>query len=115
MVRLLMVRLPFHLTTPLPLGTPRAATVLWATRQKFAVKDFEDYRAKLMADFVILDRATRKQKIWEGVEAQGKRHWAKIIRPWRIEKLLEEVVGLVEWPVPFVGTFDDDFLQIPPK
>lgn len=83
-------------------------------KTEFAVKDFEDYRAKLMADFVILDRATRKQKIWEGVEAQAKT-LGENYQAVADEKLLEEVVGLVEWPVPFVGTFDDDFLQIPPE
>ena len=29
--------------------------------------------------------------------------------------LLEEVTGLVEWPVPLIGKIDDDFMDLPPE
>ena len=29
--------------------------------------------------------------------------------------MLEEVAGLVEWPVPLIGEFEADFLDIPPE
>jgi glycyl-tRNA synthetase beta chain len=31
------------------------------------------------------------------------------------EALLEEVAGLVEWPVPLLGSFDESFLDVPPE
>ena len=44
------------------------------------------------------------------------------IRRWRLglelvedEGLLEEVAGLVEWPVVLIGSFDEAFLEIPPE
>lgn len=76
----------------------------------FAVSSFEDYRTKLLAAHVILERATRKAKIWADVQktAQTAGFSAR-----EDERLLEEVVGLVEWPVPFMGSFEEHFLEIP--
>ncbi|HNS45356.1 MAG TPA: glycine--tRNA ligase subunit beta, partial [Alphaproteobacteria bacterium] len=72
--------------------------------KSFEVSSFEDYRAKLLAAKVILDRATRKQKIWSDVQETAKAAGFTALED---EKLLEEVVGLVEWPVPFMGSFED--------
>ena len=29
--------------------------------------------------------------------------------------LLDEVTGLVEWPVPLIGRIDEDFMDLPPE
>ncbi len=82
------------------------------SKADFSVKDFADYRKKLEENFVILDRATRKKIIWDGVCLQAAQVGAGYAAL-EDEKLLEEVVGLVEWPVPFLGSFDKEFLRIP--
>lgn len=79
---------------------------------QFCVRDFAEYQRKLAENYVILDRAERREKIWHGVNNAVRQlgHAFTILED---EKLLDEVVGLVEWPVPFVGSFDAQFLEIP--
>lgn len=76
----------------------------------FEVSSFEDYRKKLLAAKVLLERAERKAKIWADVNATAK---AAGFTPKEDDRLLDEVVGLVEWPVPFMGGFEEHFLEIP--
>lgn len=76
------------------------------------VAGFADYRDKLRAGHVVLDRAERRRMIAERAAelaaAEGLR-----VRP--DEGLLEEVSGLVEWPVPLLGRIDDAFMDVPPE
>lgn len=76
----------------------------------FEVSSFEDYRKKLLAAKVLLERAERKAKIWADVNATAK---SAGFTPKEDDRLLDEVVGLVEWPVPFMGGFEEHFLEIP--
>lgn len=76
------------------------------------VSNFADYAAKLRAAHVILDPTERKAIILDGArklcsEAQVTLH--------EDEGLLEEVAGLVEWPVPMLGTIDAQFMDVPPE
>ena len=76
------------------------------------VADFADYTAKLRAAHVVLDPAERKKIVLEGAtrlcaEAQ--------VALGADEGLLEEVAGLVEWPVPMLGTIDSQFMDVPPE
>ncbi|MEP6146000.1 MAG: glycine--tRNA ligase subunit beta, partial [Nisaea sp.] len=75
-----------------------------------AVSDFEDYQAKLHAAFVIIDREERKRIIEEGAAALAKAE-GLTVKP--DQGLLEEVCGLVEWPVPIMGRIDDAFMDVP--
>jgi glycyl-tRNA synthetase beta chain len=76
----------------------------------FAVKHFDDYTDKLEKAFVMLDAETRKETILAEARnltfAQG---YDLVDDP----GLLEEVSGLVEWPVVLMGEFDEAFLDIP--
>ncbi len=76
----------------------------------FTVKRFEDYAAKLEKAKVVLDAERRKQIILSDAKnlcfAQG----LELIED---EALLEEVSGLVEWPVVLMGEFEADYLSIP--
>ena len=76
------------------------------------VSGFADYSAKLKAAHVMLDPAERKKIVM----ADAERLCAEAqvaLRP--DEGLLEEVVGLVEWPVPMLGTIDPQFMDVPPE
>lgn len=76
------------------------------------VESFADYQAKLKAVHVVLDPAERKKIILEGA--------AKLTQQAQVtlkddEGLLEEVAGLVEWPMPLIGTIDAQFMDVPPE
>ncbi len=79
---------------------------------KITVSNFADYEKKLRAAHVILDREERKQIIKTSAEAALK---AKGVTLKPDDGLLEEVCGLVEWPVALVGKIDDAFMDVPPE
>ncbi|MBL4639547.1 MAG: glycine--tRNA ligase subunit beta [Kordiimonadaceae bacterium] len=77
---------------------------------EFAVTDFADYKAKLADHKVMLDPADRMALI----EADCiKLSAAKGVEWIEDRGLLAEVAGLVEWPVPLMGGFDDAFMAVP--
>ncbi|MDX1695612.1 MAG: glycine--tRNA ligase subunit beta [Ketobacteraceae bacterium] len=69
------------------------------------------YQEQMRSAYVVADFAERQQTIKERVAELAKNQSsgeASID-----DGLLEEVTGLVEWPVPLMGNFDDEFLQVP--
>ncbi len=78
----------------------------------FAVEDFKDYKAKLKAAKVILDPAERR-RIIETKAGQLAAKQQLTVKP--DPGLLDEVAGLVEWPVPLLGRIDADFMDLPPE
>ncbi len=76
------------------------------------VHRFEDYRQKLADAFVILDAAQRKEVI---AHESGQKAFALGLEVVGDDLLLDEVAGLVEWPVPLVGRIDDVFMDLPPE
>lgn len=78
--------------------------------QSFSVSDFADYKTKLEKAHVLLERAARKSI----VTAQAQRlATAAGLSVKEDDALLEEIAGLVEWPVPLIGTFEKEFLDVP--
>ncbi|MEX0695631.1 MAG: glycine--tRNA ligase subunit beta, partial [Rhodospirillales bacterium] len=76
----------------------------------FEVKDFADYKAKLLNAKVMLDPAERRAKI----EADAKALAAKEGLSLKDDPgLLDEVTGLVEWPVVLMGTIEQQFMTLP--
>lgn len=74
------------------------------------LKHANDYQAELLKAYVVVDYQARQDKI----VAQIKQTESDIAVVALIdEDLLEEVTSLVEWPVTLVGTFDEDFLNVP--
>ena len=78
--------------------------------ESFAVDDFADYEAKLADGKVTLRTDDRKKVIAEGVAAAAA---AQGLSPIEDAGLLEEVAGLVEWPVVLMGDIDQDFMDVP--
>ena len=76
----------------------------------FTVESFADYREKLRAAKVVLDREERKAKIKADAEALTK---AQSLTLSPDDALLEEVAGLVEWPVVLMGSIDESFMDVP--
>ena len=77
---------------------------------EFSVRRFEDYVAKLEAAKVVLDPQRRKDIILADAKQLAFAQGLELVED---EALLDEVAGLVEWPVVLMGSFDQDFLSIP--
>ncbi|MFE0756445.1 glycine--tRNA ligase subunit beta [Inquilinus sp. NPDC058860] len=77
---------------------------------RITVGGLADYKAKLLDAYVVLDREERKALIREQVEGQAKAA-GLVLRD--DPGLLEEVAGLVEWPVAHLGRIDDAFMEVP--
>ena len=77
---------------------------------KIEVSNFADYREKLKNAHVLLAREDRKAIISKQSQELANKEGLKIRED---EALFEEIVGLVEWPVPLVGTFEKEYLDVP--
>ena len=77
---------------------------------EFSVRRFDDYVSKLEAAKVVLDPDRRKNIIREDAKELAFAQGYELVED---EALLEEVAGLVEWPVVLMGSFDPEFLSIP--
>ncbi len=73
---------------------------------------FDDYRAKLAAAFVQLDPAERRANIWAQAQKLAAAHQLTLVDD---PGLLDEVTGLVEWPVALIGRIDPAFMDLPPE
>ncbi len=78
--------------------------------ETFTVRRLEDYMSKLEAHKVVLDSDRRKDIILHDARDRALALGLELVED---EGLLEEVAGLVEWPVVLVGSFDESFLEIP--
>ena len=76
----------------------------------FHVKRFDDYVRKLERAKVVLDPARRKDIILHDARQLAFAQGLELVED---EALLDEVAGLVEWPVVLMGSFDPAFLAIP--
>jgi glycyl-tRNA synthetase beta chain len=75
-----------------------------------SVRRFEDYQAKLHAAKVVLEPQGRKDIILADARQLA---FAQAFELVEDQALLDEVAGLVEWPVVLMGSFDNEFLSIP--
>jgi len=76
------------------------------------VAGFADYKVKLKECFVIVDPAERRASIQSQAEKLAQAEGLTVKAD---EVLLDEVVGLVEWPVLLMGKIDQAFMDIPPE
>ena len=74
------------------------------------VRRFEDYDAKLLNAKVVLDPERRKDAIVTDARQLAFAQGFDLVED---PTLLDEVAGLVEWPVVLMGSFEKDFLSIP--
>jgi glycyl-tRNA synthetase beta chain len=75
-----------------------------------SVRRFEDYEAKLLDAKVVLDPERRKNTIVTDAKQLAFAQGFELVED---QVLLDEVAGLVEWPVPLMGSFDKEYLTIP--
>lgn len=78
--------------------------------EPFTVKRLDDWMAKLEAAKVVADRDRRKEIILNDAKDLALAAGLELVED---EGLLDEVCGLVEWPVVLMGSFEARFLDIP--
>ncbi|PIT69442.1 glycine--tRNA ligase subunit beta [Bartonella tribocorum] len=78
----------------------------------FQVRRFDDYVTQLETHKVILDAERRKNIILADAQNLCFANGLELVQD---DALLEEVAGLVEWPVTLMGDFEKSFLDIPPE
>ncbi len=78
----------------------------------FAVTSCAQWAEELMARHVVVNAAERRRMIADGQrDLAATRGLAVVDDP----GLLDEVSGLVEWPVPLIGAIDPAFMDLPPE
>ncbi len=86
------------------------------------VKTFEDYEARLLENFVILNRGERESKIRRELETHARKLGGRVSPSTSLRAggliadhsaLLQEVPDLVEYPSVVAGHFPVEFLQLP--
>jgi glycyl-tRNA synthetase beta chain len=80
--------------------------------QPFRVRHFYDYAAKLEKAKVVIDPERRKEMIRTDAKNLAFAQGYELVED---AGLLDEVAGLVEWPVVLMGAFDQGYLSIPPE
>ncbi|HEX3502631.1 MAG TPA: glycine--tRNA ligase subunit beta [Xanthobacteraceae bacterium] len=78
--------------------------------QPFKVRRLDDYQQKLDKAKVVLDAERRKNIILTEAKQLAFAQGLELVED---QGLLDEVAGLVEWPVVLMGSFDESFLHIP--
>ncbi len=76
------------------------------------VRRYDDYVAKLESAKVVLSTDRRKEIIANDARGLAFAQGLEVVED---DTLLEEVAGLVEWPVVLMGSFEERFLDIPPE
>ncbi|MGD0108135.1 MAG: glycine--tRNA ligase subunit beta, partial [Rhodopila sp.] len=78
----------------------------------FTVSSAADWRDKLTAHRVLVDAAGRSRVIADRLAGlAAEKHLTVVDDP----GLLDEVAGLVEWPVPHLGRIADEHMDLPPE
>lgn len=92
----------------------RSLTTTGRAGRAVKVRTFEDYQARLLEHFVILDRQERQDRITRGLEAKARSLGGRVSSAASHHStLLEEVPDLIEYPSVIAGTFSPEFLALP--
>lgn len=76
----------------------------------FRVTSFANWRDTLAERRVIVDATERRSRIADAIASLAEARNLSIVPD---DGLLDEVAGLVEWPVPLLGRIDDAFMDLP--
>ena len=78
----------------------------------FPVQSASEWQAGLLAKRVMADAGHRRQHIADGIAALAAERQVTVVDD---PALLDEVAGLVEWPVTLLGHIDPAFMDLPPE
>lgn len=77
---------------------------------KIVIEKISDYEEKLKENYVILRGKDRRDIILKGLNSLANQVGGQYMKD---EKLLDEVVNIVEYPTALVGEIDNEYLQLP--
>ena len=77
-----------------------------------SIDGVEDYASKLRAAHVIVDHTERQNLIRTGAAKAAADAGLVLVED---EGLVIENAGLTEWPVPLLGRFEEEYLEVPPE
>jgi glycyl-tRNA synthetase beta chain len=77
-----------------------------------AVSNAADWASQLAHRRVLVSAEDRRTRIAGGIAVLAAAHQLHVVED---AGLLDEVAGLVEWPVPLLGRIDDAFMDLPPE
>lgn len=78
------------------------------------VRSFDDYRARLLENFVVLDRDERHDRIMRELETKARKLNGRVASSLVSRSaLLEEVPDLIEYPSVIAGFVQEEFLKLP--
>jgi len=77
-----------------------------------AIEDAETYAAQLRAAHVLVDHVVRQDIVRTKAAQAASAAGLVLVED---EGLVIENAGLTEWPVPLLGRFEEDFLEVPPE
>jgi glycyl-tRNA synthetase beta chain len=80
------------------------------SRGDLTPEDYKSYREFLSENYVILDHHERRGVIERGIFALAEKNRYRVRQD---TGLVDEVTGLVEWPVPLMGKIDPAFMHLP--
>jgi len=78
----------------------------------FAVRSLAEWREGLRERWVIVDAMDRKLQIFPPLARRAEELGLFVLED---SALLDEIAGLVEWPVPLLGRIDPAFMTLPPE
>jgi len=76
----------------------------------FLVKDFRSYQSQCEPNYIVIDPEVRRSRIVKQTMELAQSVGGKVLED---AGLVEEVMNLVEYPVPVLGAFAKDFLRVP--
>ena len=79
---------------------------------EISIDGVDDYAAKLRVAHVVVDHVERQDAIRTKASEAAAAAGLKLVED---EGLVIENAGLTEWPVPLLGRFDEQFLEVPPE
>ncbi len=101
---------------PLEIEGLRAGDVTYGHRvhapDPIRITDYDDYAARLRTAHVVHDPEARRETIRHDAEQLAFAAGLEIVGD---RGLLDEVAGLVEWPVVLMGEIGPEFLDLPPE
>ncbi|WP_419729863.1 glycine--tRNA ligase subunit beta [Lichenicola sp.] len=77
-----------------------------------AVEGVADWQGALAARHVVADAQERRRLVESGLAALAAQEGLTVVAD---AGLLDEVAGLVEWPVPLIGSIGERFMDLPPE
>jgi glycyl-tRNA synthetase beta chain len=78
----------------------------------FAIESAADWATKLADRHVLVDAATRRDRIKAELEQLAEAKGLTLVPD---AALLDEVAGLVEWPAGFLGRIEAEYMDLPPE